>query len=237
MVELRKSEDRGKTTLGWLTSYHSFSFNQYYDLAHVHFGPLCVLNDDTIMPGTGFGAHPHDNMEIVTYVLKGALKHQDSLGTSGIIRASEVQRMSAGTGIVHSEYNESDVELVHLLQIWFLPNKRGLTPSYEQKNFRKEQRRNFLLLVASGQKELGGVFLHQDVTMYVSNLQVSHELTHQLENDRGAYLYLADGDVRVTGTALLKGDAVKVSGEQSISIRAATDSEIVLFDVPLGVLA
>ncbi len=234
MIEIRKSEDRGKTKLDWLTSYHSFSFNHYYDPTHVRFGPVRVLNDDIIMPGTGFGAHSHDNMEIVTYVLEGTLEHQDSIGTRGIIKAGEVQRMSAGTGIVHSEYNASDKERVHLLQIWFFPNERGLTPSYEQKNFTKNQRKNLLLPAASERKELGGVYLHQDVTMYVSNLEVAHELSYQLQDGRGVYLYLADGKADANNVALSKGDAAKVYKEQSLTIRAAEESEIVLFDVPLG---
>ena len=233
MVEVRRSADRGRTKLGWLTSYHSFSFNQYYDPEHLHFGPLRVLNDDTVMPGTGFGAHPHDNMEIVTYVLEGALKHQDSLGTSGVIRTGEVQRMTAGTGIVHSEYNASDVEPVHFLQIWFFPDQRDLTPSYEQKRFTKDQNKNLFLPVASGQRGLGGVFIHQDVTMYVSSLEASRELTHRLDNERGAYLFVADGSLRINDTSVSKGDAAKVYNEQDVSIQAIVNSEVVLFDLLL----
>jgi redox-sensitive bicupin YhaK (pirin superfamily) len=233
MIEIRRSEERGKTQLGWLVSYHSFSFNQYYDPKHTRFGPLRVLNDDTIMPGTGFGAHPHDNMEIVTYVLEGALKHQDSLGTNGVIHAGEVQRMSAGTGIVHSEFNASDTKSVHLLQIWFLPQARGLTPSYEQKGFTKDERTNRLLPVASGRKELGGVFVHQDLTMYASRLEASREIKHEFERRRGGYLYVVAGDVSINGKTISTGDAAKVSGEESVQIRGASDTEIVLFDVLL----
>lgn len=234
MVEIRKSEDRGQTKLGWLTSYHSFSFNRYYDPAHVHFGPLRVLNDDIIMPGTGFGDHPHDNMEIVTYVLDGALRHQDSIGTNGVIQASEVQRMTAGTGIVHSEHNASDTEPVHMLQIWFLPNREGLTPSYEQKSFTKERRKNALLPVASGQEDQGGLFLNQDVTMYVSSVEASRDLVYEIDSQRGAYLYLVNGKIDVNELQLSKGDAAKVTHEQSLRIRAGADSEFVLFDVPMA---
>lgn len=234
MLEIRKSEDRGRTKLGWLTSYHSFSFNRYYDPANVHFDPLRVLNDDIVMPGTGFGAHPHDNMEVVTYVLDGALRHQDSTGTDGVIRAGEVQRMTAGTGIEHSEYNESKAEPVHFLQVWFLPNRKGLTPSYEQKAFAKEQRKNVLLPVASGQKDQGSLFVNQDVTMYVSSLDASRKLAHEIGDRRGAYLYLVDGKISVGDVQLAKGDAVKVTQEKCIQIRAGADSEIVLFDVPLN---
>jgi redox-sensitive bicupin YhaK (pirin superfamily) len=234
MVEVRKSKDRGRTKLGWLTSYHSFSFNRYYDPANVHFGPLRVLNDDTVMPGTGFGAHPHDNMEVVTYVLDGVLRHRDSTGTDGVIRAGEVQRMTAGTGIEHSEYNDSDTAPVHFLQVWFLPNREGLTPSYEQKGFSKEQRRNVLLPLASGQKGQGSLLVNQDVTMYVSSLDAARELIHEIGSKRGVYLYLVEGKLSAGDVRLAKGDAVKVTQEKHIQVRADADAEFVVFDVPLN---
>ena len=231
---MRKSEDRGRTKLGWLTSYHTFSFNRYYDPANVHFGPLRVLNDDLVMPGTGFGAHPHDNMEVVTYVLDGALRHRNSTGTDGVIRAGEVQRMTAGTGIEHSEYNDSDTAPVHFLQVWFLPNREGLTPSYEQRAFAKKERRNVLLGVASGQKNQSSLLVNQDVTMYVSSLDTGRELVHDIGSRRGVYLYLVDGKISVGNVQLAKGDAVKVTQEKCIQVRADANSEIVLFDVPLN---
>jgi redox-sensitive bicupin YhaK (pirin superfamily) len=234
MIEIRKGEDRGRTKLGWLTSFHSFSFNRYYDQTNVHFGPLRVLNDDIVMPGTGFGAHPHDNMEVVTYVLDGVLRHRDSTGTDGVIRAGEVQRMTAGTGIEHSEYNDSDTALVHFLQVWFLPNREGLAPSYEQKAFAKEQRRNVLLPVASGQKDQGGLLVNQDVTMYVSSLDAARELAHEIGSRRGVYLYLVDGKLSAGDVRLAKGDAVKVTQEKRIQVRADANAEFVVFDVPLN---
>ena len=178
MIRIRKNTTRGVTKIGWLTSYHSFSFNRYYDREYVHFGPLRVLNDDIVVPGAGFETHPHDNMEIVTYVLRGALEHRDSTGTQGVIRAGEVQRMSAGTGIMHSESNHSKNEPVHLLQIWFFPDKEDLSPEYEQKSFSTEQRLNVLLPVASGKKDTGGVFIHQDAGMSVSRLEILHTLKY-----------------------------------------------------------
>jgi redox-sensitive bicupin YhaK (pirin superfamily) len=234
MIQIRKSEDRGRTKLGWLTSYHSFSFNRYYDPANLHFGPLRVLNDDIVMPGTGFAAHRHHNMEVVTYVLDGALRHRDSTGTDGVIQAGEVQRMTAGSGIEHSEYNDSDSVPVHFLQIWFFPNADDLTPSYEQNAFAKGQRRNVLLPVASGQKDQSSLFVNQDVTMYVSSLDAARELAHEIGSKHGVYLYLVDGKISVGDVQLAKGDAVKVTQEKQIEIRADADSEIVLFDVPLS---
>ena len=233
MIDIRPAAERGLTKLPWLTSHHSFAFNDYYNPAHENFGPLRVLNDDTVAPGTGFGTHSHRDMEIVTYVLDGALEHRDSTGGRGVIEAGEVQRMTAGTGVAHSEYNASPTAPVHFLQVWFIPNRRGLTPGYEQRRFGEEQRRNVLLPVASGGKGGADVFLNQDVTMYTSRLLAGREVAHTLAPARGAYVFVVDGAVRVNGVKLATGDAAKVSEEAQVTIAADGDTELVLFDVPL----
>lgn len=233
MLKIRKSGNRGTTQTGWLVSRHSFSFNNYYDPAYTHFGPLAVLNDDIVQPGTGFGSHPHENMEIVTYVLEGALEHKDSTGKRGVIHAGEIGRMSAGTGIIHSEYNHSPSALVHFLQIWFLPKSNGLAPSHEQIDLTKMQRTNILLPVASDRKNNGEAFINSDARMYVSHLETAHELTHTLPVGRGCYIFVADGELSVNGIRLGPGDAASLSSEESASIRAEQDSELVLFDVEL----
>lgn len=233
MMQVVKSEERGTTEIGWLHSKHSFSFGDFFDPSHTQFGPLRVLNDDIVEPGQGFGRHFHRDMEIVTYVLKGALEHRDSTGARGVIRASEVQWMSAGYGVEHSEFNHSKTEAVHFLQIWFLPNKKNLRPAHDQRSFTKEDRTNVLLAVASGGEAARSLRINQDVTLYVSALQESHTVTHKIEAQRGAYLYLVEGEAEVDGKALSKGDAAQIAEERSITIRAAQDAEIVLFDVPL----
>jgi Pirin-related protein len=233
MIEIRKSEERGKTQLGWLKSYHSFSFGRYYDPKHVHFGPLRVLNDDVVMPGTGFGMHDHDNMEIVTYVIKGTLEHRDSMGTKGSIGEEDVQRMTAGTGVSHSEQNASKENPVHFFQIWFIPSQQGLAPSYEQKKFSHAQRRNVFLPVASRQKELGGVAINQDVTMWVASLDAVTEKHVSIQNTRGAYVHIVEGEVRINGTTLTSGDAAAIREESRFSITAVENSEVIFFDVPL----
>jgi redox-sensitive bicupin YhaK (pirin superfamily) len=233
MIRIRKTTTRGVTKIGWLTSYHSFSFNRYYDREYVHFGPLRVLNDDLVMPGTGFDTHPHENMEIVTYVLEGALEHSDNTGTQGVIRPSEVQRMSAGTGIMHSEFNHSKTEPVHFLQIWFLPDQEDLSPGYEQTSYTTEQRTNILLQIASGKKDAGGVFIHQDATISVSLLETGHTLKYPVSGGRGVYLYLIEGSITVNQMKLTTGDAAIVDTMEELAIAADIDSEIALFDVPL----
>ncbi len=233
MFTIRKSESRGTTRADWLVSRHSFSFNEYFDPAYTHFGPLVVLNDDTVQPGAGFGSHPHKNMEIVTYVLEGGLEHKDSTGKREIILAGNVGRMSAGTGVVHSEYNHSSEKIVRFLQIWFLPKSNGLAPSHEQLNFTKDQRTNVLLPVASDQKNNGAAFIHSDATMYVSHLESAHELVHAFGPGRGGYIFIANGLLTVGTLSLSKGDAATLSDENRISIRAEQDSEFVLFDVVL----
>ncbi len=233
MLQIRKNHTRGVTKIGWLNSYHSFSFNRYFDREYVHFGPLRVLNDDTVMPGTGFETHPHNNMEIVTYVLEGALEHRDSTGTHGVILPGEVQRMSAGTGIMHSEFNHSKNEQVHFLQIWFFPDSKNLSPEYEQMSFTKEQRTNVLLPVASGKKNSGSVFIHQNAMMSVSHLQPHHTLKYSVSTGRGAYLYLIEGLIIIDQAQLTEGDAAIINNNEEFTIAASDNSEIVLFDVPL----
>ncbi len=233
MFTIRKSESRGTTRADWLISRHSFSFNQYYDPAYTHFGPLVVLNDDTVQPGAGFGSHPHKNMEIVTYVLEGGLEHKDSTGKREAILAGNVGRMSAGSGIVHSEYNHSAEEIVQFLQIWFLPKSNGTAPSHEQFNFTKDQRTNVLLPVASDQKNNGAAFINSNATMYVSYLESAHELVHEFGAGRGGYIFVAEGLLTVGTLSLGKGDAATLSDESCVSIRAEQDSELVLFDVAL----
>lgn len=233
MITIRKSNTRGKTLTGWLSSYHSFSFNRYYDPEYSNFGPLVVLNDDIVQPGAGFGEHPHHNMEIVTYVLEGALEHTDSTGKREVLHAGEIGRMSAGKGIVHSEYNHSKDAIVHLLQIWFTPKENGMKPSHEQINLTKLQRTNVLLPVASDQKNNGAAFINSAATMYISHLEPSKELAHPFTAGRGGYVFVPDGAVSMNDIQLGKGDAAMLQQEDRLSIRAEQDSEIVLFDVAL----
>ena len=234
MIEIRKNEERGRTQLGWLNSRHSFSFGKYYDPKHVNFGPLLVLNDDVVMPGTGFGMHSHDNMEIVTYVLDGTLEHRDSMGTKGLIGEGDVQRMTAGTGISHSEYNASAEKPVHFFQIWFVPNQQGLTPSYEQKNFSSEQRRDNFLPVASHRKDLGGVVVNQDVAMRIGSFDAAVEKQMSLDVSRGAYFHIIEGKVRINGVTAGPGDAVMVKEESQLTLTSLEKSQILFFDVPLA---
>ena len=233
MITIRKATERGSTRMGWLTSYHSFSFNRYYDPEHVHFGPLRVLNDDFVAPGTGFGMHPHDNMEIITYVLSGEVEHRDSTGTHSVIRAGDVQRMSAGTGVVHSEYNRSTDEELHLLQIWLLPYKRGLAPSYDQRSFDAARRRNTLLRVVDGDSRGDALTMHQHASMFVSALENGKTVEHALDPGRGAYLFIAAGTASANGVQLEEGDAVMVRDEAILAVSATQDAELVLFDLPM----
>jgi quercetin 2,3-dioxygenase len=233
MMTIRKNDERGKTVNDWLTSCHSFSFNKYYDPAYVNFGPLVVLNDDVVKPGTGFGSHPHENMEIVTYVLDGALEHKDSTGTREVIGSGEVGRMSAGTGVIHSEYNHSNSESVHFLQIWFLPKQENMLPSHEQKNFTVDQRLNSWLPIASDDAALGGTVINSSASIYVSRLEQGRSLKFDIFSERGIYFFVAGGIVAVNGKILAQGDAALLSNEKHLDINAVQNSEIVLFDVKL----
>ena len=233
MITIRKSQDRGHFDHGWLDTYHSFSFADYYDPNHVHFRALRVLNEDRVQPGAGFGMHPHRDMEIVTYVLAGALEHRDSLGTGSTIRPGEVQRMTAGTGILHSEFNPSATEAVHLLQIWILPEEKNLKPSYEQREFSEADKCGRLRLVASHDGRDGSVVIHQDADLYASLLNAGEQVTHALQSGRNAWLQVARGAVNVNGKALRAGDGAAVRREPVLTVAAtANDTEVLLFDLP-----
>jgi redox-sensitive bicupin YhaK (pirin superfamily) len=234
MFEIIKSYQRGRTRIEWLDSYHSFSFGEYYDPHKIHFGPLRVLNDDEIQPAAGFPTHPHSDMEIVTIVYKGTVAHKDSTGGEGTISTNEIQRMTAGTGIYHSEFNASDSEILKLLQIWFIPNQRGLTPSYEQKKISHEEKKNKLVKVVSGKKEDGIIFINQDAEIYLADLDENGKLTYISQKYRGVYIQLVKGILNVNGLQIQNGDAIKITGETNLDIAAEVDSQIVLFDVTLN---
>lgn len=231
MITLRASNERGHANHGWLDSYHTFSFANYYDPNHMGFRALRVINEDRVQPGRGFGTHGHRDMEILTYVLEGALEHKDSLGTGAIIKPGEVQRMSAGTGIMHSEFNSSQTEPVHLLQIWILPSQEKLQPSYEQRAFPLEQRLGKLQLIAAKDGREGAVTIHQDVDLYSAILQAGDRVFHQLQPNRYGWLQVARGKVQLNGNALKAGDGVAVTEAESIQISTDTDAEILLFDL------
>lgn len=233
MITLRPSAERGHANHGWLDTYHSFSFDTYHDPKHMGFRSLRVINEDFVDGGKGFPPHGHRDMEIVTYILEGALQHQDSMGSGGVIRPGEVQRMSAGSGVTHSEFNASPTERVHLLQIWILPEARGLEPSYEQKKFAAEGRRGKLQLLASRDARDGSVRIHQDAALYTAALAPKEAVTHALVAGRHAWLQVARGAVTLNGVALKAGDGAAVSDERALEISGAGsgDSEVLLFDL------
>jgi redox-sensitive bicupin YhaK (pirin superfamily) len=231
MIEIRKSSDRGVGRHGWLTSHHTFSFANYYDPKQMGFRSLRVINEDTVAPGRGFGAHQHDNMEIVSIVMQGALAHRDSTGGDGVLRRGEVQRMSAGTGVVHSEFNGSDAEPVHFFQIWIMPERGGITPGYEQKLFPDEERRNCLRLVVSPDAADGALKIHQDARLYSSILDEGQRVEHPLDAGRGAWIQVARGSVEVNGKTLGEGDGAAIEDEQALAIVAKSESEFLLFDL------
>jgi quercetin 2,3-dioxygenase len=232
MIELRKATDRGHANHGWLDSFHSFSFADYYDPAHMGFGPLRVINEDRVQPGMGFGTHGHRDMEIVSYVLEGQLEHKDSMGTGSIIAPGDVQRMSAGRGVTHSEYNPSRTEGVHFLQIWIQPTVTGIKPSYEQKHIGAEAKRGRLKLIASPDGADGSVTIHQDARVFSALLNGAEAVTHVLAAGRRAYVHVARGSVHVNGTALAAGDAAKIAVETSLALDHGRDAEVLLFDLP-----
>ena len=232
MITLRPADERGQADYGWLHTRYTFSFADYYDPKHMHFRSLRVINEDHVDPGHGFGTHPHRDMEIVTYVLEGALAHKDSMGTGSTIRPGEVQRMSAGTGVMHSEFNHSPSEEVHLLQIWLLPERKGIDPSYEQKEFPRESKLNRLRLVASPGGEDGSVTIHQDARLYASVLEEGKRVRHELGEGRYAWLQVARGEVSLNGAALKAGDGAAVERETALEITGkAPSSEFLLFDL------
>jgi redox-sensitive bicupin YhaK (pirin superfamily) len=232
MINVRKSGERGVGRHGWLTTFHSFSFANYYDPRNMGFRDLRVINEDTVAPGRGFGAHQHDNMEIVSIVMQGALAHRDSTGGDGVLRPGEVQRMSAGTGVVHSEFNGSEEEPVNFFQIWILPEKRGIEPGYEQKLFPAEERKGRLRLLVAPGGEDGALHIHQDVRLYTTILGAGESVEHAIAPGRGAWVQVARGNVTVNGVALGAGDGAAIEDETSLAIAANGDeSEILLFDL------
>ena len=231
MIQIRRSGDRGRASLGWLDSRHTFSFGDYHDPAHMGFGPLRVINEDRVRPGQGFGTHGHRDMEIVSYVLAGALAHKDSLGTGSVIRPGDVQRMSAGTGIEHSEFNPDAHEPVHFLQSWIEPERRGLAPSYEQKRFDAAERSGRLRLVASRDARDGSLRIHRDADLYAVLLASGERVAHELRPGRSAWLQVARGALELNGERLEAGDGAGVRGEPRLEIRALEDAELLLFDL------
>ena len=231
MVQIRPGNERGHFQHGWLDTYHTFSFADYHDPRWMGFRSLRVINEDRVAPGQGFPTHPHRDMEILTYVLEGGLRHRDSMGNGEVIHPGEVQRMSAGTGVTHSEFNDSKTEPVHLLQIWIFPEKKGLAPGYEQKFFADEEKRGRLRLVASPEGSDGSVKIHQDVRLYASLLGVGEEVTHRLAAGRAAWVQVARGSVRVNGTELQAGDGAAVSDEAAVKLAGVKDAEALLFDL------
>jgi quercetin 2,3-dioxygenase len=231
MIAFRDRMARGQTRTGWLDSSHTFSFRQYQDPAHMGFRSLRVINEDRVIPGAGFPRHGHSDMEIISYVLEGALEHKDNLGNGTVIRSGEVQRMSAGTGILHSEFNPSQTAPVHFLQMWIIPDRAGLPPSYEQKAFPIEERRGRLQLVAGPDSRDSTITVHQDARLFVANLEVNERVVHEIERGRGIWLQLARGIVTVNGTEMREGDGAAVEDEPAIAIEADTDAEFLLFDL------
>lgn len=231
MIEIRRAADRGHADLGWLDTYHTFSFSTYYDPRHMHFRALRVMNEDVVAPGKGFGTHPHHDMEIVTYVLEGALEHRDSMGNGEVLRNGEFQRMSAGTGIKHSEFNPSDREPVHLYQIWLLPEQKGIEPSYEQKRFAESERLNRLRVVASRDGADGSLRIHQDARIYLSTIEDGLQVEHDLAAGRYAWLQVLRGQVELNGQELGTSDGAAVRDERSLAVRANGSAEVMLFDL------
>jgi redox-sensitive bicupin YhaK (pirin superfamily) len=231
MITIRKAADRGHFDFGWLDTYHTFSFGDYYDPKFMGFRSLRVINEDRVAPRTGFPMHGHRDMEIITYILEGALEHRDSMGNGSVIRPGEVQRMTAGTGVTHSEANASEAEPVHLLQIWILPNARGLKPGYEQKTFTDNEKRNRLRLVASADGRDGSVTINQEASVYASVLDAGHEVIHQLAPNRNAWVQVARGQIAINGDDLNQGDGAAISGESEITIAGREPAELLLFDL------
>lgn len=232
MIEMRRATERGFADHGWLKSFHSFSFAGYRDPAHMGFGPLRVINEDRIAGGKGFGTHSHADMEILSYVLEGELAHRDNLGNGSVIRPGDVQRMTAGTGISHSEFNQLADRVTHFLQIWILPDRLGLPPGYEQKHFPEAERRGKLRLLASADGRDGSVHVHQEVAVYGGSFDGAERAVLALGTGRLGYLHLARGAVQVNGRPLVAGDAAKITGESAIEISAGQQAELLCFDLP-----
>ncbi len=231
MLTLRRAEERGRANFGWLDSRHSFSFGSYFDEKHMGFGPLRVINDDRVAGSGGFPTHPHADMEIVSYVLEGALEHKDSLGTGSVVRPGDVQRMSAGSGVRHSEFNASKDDPVHFLQIWIVPEKRGLAPSYEQKTFTDADKRGKLRLVGSRDGRDGSVTIHRDVDFYTTLLGDGDKVAHELKAGRIAWVQVASGTATLNGEQLYPGDGVAIETARKLEITGTSQSEVLVFDM------
>ena len=232
MQTVRRAQERGHVNHGWLDSYHTFSFGSYHDSEHMGFSNLRVINDDTVAPGGGFSTHGHEDMEIISYVLEGGLEHKDSMGNGSVIRPGDVQRMSAGTGVTHSEYNHSSDEPVHFMQIWLLPNRTGVEPGYEQRSFPLEDRRGKLVLLVSPDGRNGSISSHQDALMYGTLLEDGQRLNHLLASDRKAYVHVAAGSADVNGQVLNAGDAMAMEDHGDIQLLGINDAELLIFDLP-----
>jgi hypothetical protein len=233
MITVRLAKERGTANFGWLDSRHTFSFGEYHDPAQMGIGPLRVINEDRVSPGQGFGTHGHKDMEIISYVLEGALEHKDSIGTGSVIRPGDVQVMSAGTGIRHSEFNHSKTEPVHFLQIWVRPNRQGIAPRYEQKTFPDAEKRGRLRLVGSSDGRDGSVVIHQDVELFAALLNAGEDLTHALATGRKGWIQVIRGAVALSGRDLVAGDGAAVANEPDLSITAKVDhTELLVFDLP-----
>ena len=231
MIQIRKAADRGHFDHGWLDTYHTFSFGDYYAPDQMGFRSLRVMNEDRVQPGRGFGMHGHRDMEIVTYVVSGALEHKDSMGNGSVIRAGQLQRMTAGTGVRHSEFNPSEKEWVHLYQIWLLPERKGLQPSYEELALDDDDKRDRFRLVASPNGADGSLTIHQDARLYLASLSPGQTISHDLEIGRAGWLQVIRGNVNVLGSDLAAGDAAAVASEKVVSVTADTASEVLLFDL------
>lgn len=234
MLEVLRSNERGRTKIDWLDSYHSFSFGEYYNPENMGFGPIRVINDDLIQPGGGFPTHPHRDMEIVTIVTQGAVAHRDSSGGEGIIHVGEVQKMSAGKGIFHSEFNASDKEILKLYQIWIMPNQNGIKPAYEDITYDVSEKKNKLLLVASNNHADGVIFINQDAKVFLSDLDAGRNVSYKTEKSRGIYLHITNGSVEVAETKLSSGDAIKLFDVEGLEIKATENAGFILFDVVLN---
>ncbi len=232
MIRIIKSEDRHHANFGWLDTHWHFSFDSYYDPENLNWGPLRVFNDDTVQPAQGFGTHPHRDMEIVTYVLSGQLEHQDSTGNRGVIEPGEVQVMSAGTGILHSEYNHSKDSPVHFIQLWILPRTKGSKPRWEQRRFSREERAGKLLPVVSNGDATGTLKIDQDAQIYVASLIAGQEVVHRNRRDRKVYLFVSDGSVSVNGQSLAAGDQARIADEPELKIQSSNGAELMLLDLP-----
>ena len=231
MIQVRKAAERGHADHGWLNTYYTFSFADYYDPRQMGFRALRVMNEDRVQPGQGFGMHGHRDMEIVTYVLSGSLQHKDSMGNGSAIRAGELQRMTAGTGVRHSEFNDSSAEPVHLYQIWLLPERNGLKPEYEQRQFSEADKQGRFRLVASPEGKDGSLTIHQDARLYLANVEEGTALNHALQSGRHAWLQVLRGRVTLNGQTLSAGDGAAISEERGLEVAGQQDSELMLFDL------